>query len=119
MFCYQCEQTAHGTGCVEFGICGKDETVAALQDLLVHATKGIAMHAHRAGRLGVRDDMIGRFVLEALFTTVTNVNFDADRMVEMLREAGRMRDHARRQYAEACAAAGETPSRLRISAAVK
>lgn len=112
MFCYQCEQTAHGTGCVDIGICGKDDKVAALQDLLVHATKGIAMHAHRARRLGARDDGIDRFVLESLFTTVTNVNFDTERMAEMLREAGSVLDHARRHHEEACAAAGTAPEEL-------
>ena len=55
MFCYQCEQTTKGTGCTQIGVCGKDETAATLQDLIVHATKGIAMYAHRAAKLGARD----------------------------------------------------------------
>ena len=52
MFCYQCEQTAMGTGCTVRGVCGKDATTAALQDLLLYATKGISMYAHRAAELG-------------------------------------------------------------------
>ena len=55
MFCYQCEQTTQGTGCTSTGACGKDATTAALQDLLVHAAKGISMYAHRARTLGARD----------------------------------------------------------------
>ena len=51
MFCYQCEQTAKGTGCTTFGVCGKDPETAALQDLLVHAVEGVAQYAHRAGQL--------------------------------------------------------------------
>ena len=81
MFCYQCEQTAKGTGCTTSGVCGKDPETAALQDLLVHATKGIA-HVRapgaRAGRDGPRS--VDVFVVEALFTTVTNVNFDPARL---------------------------------------
>ena len=55
MFCYQCEQTSKGTGCQQIGVCGKEPETAALQDLLVHATKGLSMYAHRAAQLGVRD----------------------------------------------------------------
>ncbi len=54
MFCYQCEQTAKGTGCDVFGVCGKDPKTAALQDLLLYATKGISMYAHRAAQLAQR-----------------------------------------------------------------
>ena len=60
MFCYQCEQSFRGTGCTTLGVCGKDETTATLQDLLVYATKGIAMYAHRAAQLGVRDAAVDR-----------------------------------------------------------
>ena len=52
MFCYQCEQTTKGSGCQQIGVCGKEPETAALQDLLVHATKGVSMYAHRAARLG-------------------------------------------------------------------
>ena len=53
MFCYQCEQTSKGAGCQQIGVCGKEPETAALQDLLVHATKGLSMYAHRAAQLGV------------------------------------------------------------------
>jgi hydroxylamine reductase len=109
MFCYQCEQTRYGTGCVELGVCGKDPTTAALQDLLVHAAKGIAMYAHRARKLGAMDRTIDVFVIEALFTTVTNVNFHAPRLQEMIHRAAQVRDQARALYEEACRRAGKTP----------
>ena len=108
MFCYQCEQTSKGTGCTEFATCGKDEESAVLQDLLVHAAEGIAQYNHRAQQLGARDATIDRFLLEALFTTVTNVNFDAERIAGMLQQAARVRDQARDLYTKAVASAGKT-----------
>ena len=95
MFCYQCEQTKNGTGCTSFGVCGKDPVSAALQNLLIYATKGIAMYAHRAREWGARDDDVDRFTVEALFTTVTNVNFDPRRLEDLVRRAAEMRDRAR------------------------
>ena len=112
MFCYQCEQTTNGTGCVEIGICGKDPQTAALQDLLVHATKGISMYAHRAEKLGKRDPLVDRFVIEALFATVTNVDFDPVRLQEHLEEAAAMRDRARALYEAACREKGTSPEVL-------
>lgn len=112
MFCYQCEQTARGTGCNVVGVCGKSAEVSDLQDLLVHAAKGIAMYAHRARGLGSVDREIDRFVVEALFTTVTNVNFDNLRMAEMIARASSARRSAKRLYEEACARAGRKPEVL-------
>lgn len=100
MFCYQCEQTAKGTGCTVAGVCGKDATTAALQDLLVYATKGIAYWAGRAREAGAKAPEVDRFVLEALFTTVTNVNFDPERIALMIRSAADIRDCARALYNE-------------------
>ena len=105
MFCYQCEQTKDGTGCTTFGVCGKDPISAALQDLLVHATKGVSMYAHRARQSGARDAEVDRFVVEALFTTVTNVNFDPDRLEALVRRAATMRDRARDLAHQGCSAA--------------
>lgn len=112
MFCYQCEQTAKGTGCTVMGVCGKSAEVSDLQDLLIHAAKGIAMYAHRARGLGAVDGEIDRFVVEALFTTVTNVNFDNIRMAEMIAQAGVVRSKARKLYENACARAGRTAEPL-------
>lgn len=112
MFCNQCEQTLQGTGCEKIGVCGKDETVAALQDLLVHVSKGISMYAHRAAGLGMQDPEIDHFVIQALFTTVTNVDFDEVRMQTILHEAATMLNRARDLYTEACQKKGVTPDTL-------
>ncbi|MFH1063366.1 MAG: hydroxylamine reductase [Candidatus Omnitrophota bacterium] len=80
MFCRQCEQTAKGTGCTVQGVCGKDEKVAGLQDALTYALVGIGIYGKLARDLGVKDQETDRFVMEGLFTAVTNVNFDIERI---------------------------------------
>ncbi len=112
MFCYQCEQTAHGTGCVRSGVCGKDPTTAAFQDALLHVTEGLAMYAHRARALGVTDRELNVATIEALFTTVTNVNFDAQRVEGWVRKVANLRDRAKALYEEAARKAGQTPEEL-------
>ncbi len=112
MFCYQCEQTAKGTGCNTFGVCGKGPDEAALQDLLIYATKGIAQYAHLARGAGVTDADTDRFVIEALFTTVTNVNFDAARLEGLIRKAGQIRNRIRSKYEDACRAAGVAAAKV-------
>jgi len=112
MFCYQCEQTAKGTGCTVQGVCGKDDTTAVLQDLLVHAAKGISVYAHRAGQLGARDRQVDVFIVEALFATVTNVDFAPQRLGQHLEQAAQIRDKAGSVYEAACAKAGKTPETL-------
>jgi hydroxylamine reductase len=110
MFCYQCEQTSKGEGCQTLGVCGKDDTTAALQDLLIHAIKGISMYAYRAGQLGASDPEIDAFTIKAIFSTLTNVNFDPDRLVGLIHEAITTRDAARDMYERASVAAGVAPS---------
>jgi len=112
MFCYQCEQTAKGSGCTVSGVCGKEPETAALQDLLVHATKGIAMYAHRARKLGVHDAEADVFVVEALFSTVTNVNFDTARLEGLLRRAAGVLEKARALYEEVCKKSGTLAEEL-------
>jgi len=107
MYCFQCEQTAKGTGCTVAGVCGKDTKTAALQDLLIHATKGVSMWAHRAAQLGRRDKEVDVFVIEALFSTITNVDFDPLRLEEILRRAAVVRDKAKAM----CEATGPNSSR--------
>ena len=109
MFCYQCEQTKGGTGCTTLGVCGKDAPTAALQDLLVHATKGIAQYGHRAGKQGARDREVDVFTVEALFSTVTNVNFDPQRLTTLLGQAAKIRDKAKMLYERSCRQAGSKP----------
>ncbi|MCK5249802.1 MAG: hydroxylamine reductase, partial [Spirochaetaceae bacterium] len=79
MFCFQCQEAAGGTGCTVKGVCGKTDVVAAEQDLLIYAVKGLAWAAETAGRYNVTvDDEVGRFIMYGLFTTITNANFDSD-----------------------------------------
>jgi len=119
MFCYQCEQTAKGTGCTVQGVCGKDGKVAALQDLLVHAAKGLSMYAHRARQLGVKDREIDVFTLEALFSTITNVDFDPERLQKLIAKCAKLRDKAKKLYEGACAAKGKKGDKLGGPAAWK
>jgi hydroxylamine reductase len=112
MFCYQCEQTAKGTGCTVQGVCGKDETCATLQDLLLYATKGVAQYAHRARQLGASHPEVNAFTVEALFATITNVDFDPARLEGLLKRAAEMRLNAKRMYEDACHKAGKTPENL-------
>jgi len=106
MFCYQCEQTAKGTGCTVSGVCGKDPVTAGLQDALVGATLGVSQVAHALGQLGVRDHAADVFMLEALFTTVTNVNFDPQRIEPLIRKGSAMRDALKARYEATCKAKG-------------
>ncbi|HZD59803.1 MAG TPA: hydroxylamine reductase [Anaerolineae bacterium] len=92
MFCYQCEQTAKGTGCTVSGVCGKQPDVAALQDLLTHAVKGLSLYASEGKRAGVSDQEVDRFTIEALFATLTNVNFDPDRLVSLINRSVELRE---------------------------
>jgi len=112
MFCYQCEQTAKGAGCTILGVCGKDETAATLQDLIVYAAKGIAMYAHRAAQLSARDPKIDKAVIELLFATVTNVDFDPQRLQQHLKEASQILGRAKKLYEEACSKSGRSPETL-------
>ncbi len=87
------------------GVCGKDAETADLQDLLVYAAKGISMYAHRTRQLGASDRGIDVFVMEALFSTLTNVNFDPDRLEGLLRKADEVLQQAKQLYVAACSAA--------------
>lgn len=112
MFCFQCEQTRGGEACTSLGVCGKDEQTAELQDLLFHATIGISQYAAAAQTFGVRDQQVDRFVLDALFTTVTNVNFDAENIHHILSAAAMMRTRAQALYEQAARDAGQEPETL-------
>ena len=92
MFCYQCEQTAGGKGCTKVGVCGKQPDVAALQDLLVYALRGLAQVVLEGRKAGVNDPAIGGFICKALFSTLTNVNFDAQRISGLVDKAVALRD---------------------------
>jgi len=91
MYCNQCEQTAHCTACVDaIGVCGKNEDVQSLQETLLYGLKGMAAYAHHARRLGKSDPAVSAFIEEALFATMTNVNFDIETLFELCMTCGKM-----------------------------
>ena len=98
MFCYQCEQTAGGKGCTKIGVCGKTPEIAALQDLLIYQIKGISCYVNEILNKGENiDKYIVSFIENSLFTTLTNVNFDADVHIEMLKESQKIKEKLRKQ----------------------
>lgn len=90
MFCYQCEQTAGGTGCTKVGVCGKNEDIASLQDTLIIGLKGVAAYAYHARELGARDEQVDAFMHDGLFSTLTNVNFDLNDHIAKVLKCGEM-----------------------------
>jgi len=88
MFCYQCSQTVRGTGCTRKGVCGKDATVARLQDNLIFAIKGISAYNYHAKELGYNDPEVDEFLTKALYSTLTNVNFDTADLIQLGLDAG-------------------------------
>lgn len=87
MFCQQCEQTPKG-GCTKIGVCGKDENIASLQETIIYALKGIAAYATHARQLGYSDPEVDTITQEALYTTLTNVNFNLQEHVAMAMKVG-------------------------------
>lgn len=92
MYCYQCEETAKGCGCTSMGVCGKDAETAGLQDVLIYLTKGIALRNLAATEKGEGKKEAGKFIAEALFATLTNVNFDRQRFHAYIDTAVALRD---------------------------
>ena len=109
MFCYQCEQTANGKGCTRLGVCGKTPEIANLQDLLIYQVKGISCYgkvlselicelihlAETAVKNERRTKTADRLLMDGLFTTLTNVNFDAEVHVQLLQESQKIKDSLR------------------------
>jgi hydroxylamine reductase len=92
MFCFQCEQTANEKGCTQYGVCGKSPEVAALQDLLIYALKGLSQVANEARKHEITDEEADIFTCKALFSTLTNVNFDPNRFVKLIKKTVQLRD---------------------------
>ncbi len=105
MFCWQCEQTALGTGCSTFGVCGKTPDVAKLQDLLIYTLRGLSQVSLEARKVGVKDEQTDLFIAEAAFVTLTNVSFDPDSIVRYLNWAIEARESLKKKVA---AAGGKT-----------
>jgi len=112
MFCYQCEQTAKGAGCTVLGVCGKEPTTAALQDLLVYALKDLSRYANRARQIGSVDKAVNVFTVKVLFSTLTNVDFDPARFQTLLREAASIKERAKSLYEAACKRSGKKAEQL-------
>jgi hydroxylamine reductase len=104
MFCYQCEQTAKGEGCTKIGVCGKEPEVAALQDLLTYGLIGLSQVAVEGRKVGISDRDVNVFTVKASFSTLTNVDFDPDRFVDLINQAVEKRE----QLAEKVKSAGGT-----------
>jgi hydroxylamine reductase len=106
MFCFQCQETVHNEGCTVRGVCGKSEEVAALQEALLYLLKGLSVYCVRARELGISDAQTNRFLMQGLFATITNVNFDPDRFVVLASQAMALRDAMRDKVMTACPHAG-------------
>lgn len=95
MFCFQCQEAAKGTGCTLRGVCGKPADVANLQDLLIYSLKGISFYNNRARELGIDTKKADRLIVEGLFMTITNANFDKARFVARIKDALKLRDEVK------------------------
>lgn len=101
MYCNQCEQTAKGTACTTIGVCGKQNSTAALQDLLIHAIQGLALYTQEGRKAGIVDKKINHFINEAIFTTLTNVNFENARIIQLIQKAVDLRQQVKEKITAA------------------
>ena len=113
MFCYQCQETAKGTGCTVRGVCGKTDEVANMQDLLIFVLKGISIYSTKARELGIENAKVNKFVYEGLFMTITNANFDKERFIKNVREGLKLREEIKNELIKA---GGTIPKNLHESA---
>jgi len=101
MFCFQCQETAKGAGCTRKGVCGKEADVANMQDLLIYVCKGISVYSTRARKLGMENLTVNKFIIDSLFMTITNANFDREDFVKKVKEGFSVRDEIKEQYLNA------------------
>ncbi|MFO7924377.1 MAG: hydroxylamine reductase [Bacteroidales bacterium] len=95
MFCFQCQEAAKGTGCTIRGVCGKTDDVAGLQDVLMFVLKGLSLYTTAARKAGIEKPEINKFIVDSLFATITNANFDRDVFIRMIQEGLEMRNKLR------------------------
>jgi hydroxylamine reductase len=93
MFCYQCEQAAKGVACTVQGVCGKNPEVAALQDVLIYTLQGLSQVAVEGREVGVSDREVNVFTVKAAFSTLTNVDFDPERFIKLIRQGVDLREN--------------------------
>lgn len=108
MFCYQCQETLKNQGCTAIGVCGKPAEVANLQDLLIYSLKGLSWLNLKAREKGINEEGTDRFLIEGLFSTVTNVNFDREFFLERIKESVGLREHLKALLRQA----GVSPAEL-------
>jgi len=102
MFCNQCEQTLQDSGCIKAGVCGKNHETASLQDLLTYAIRGLCQVTMAARTSGINDPAINRFISKAIFSTLTNVNFDPIRLQDMINQTVEKRENLNSKLADTC-----------------
>ena len=115
MFCNQCEQTAKGIRCNTVGVCGKNEDISSLQDTLIYGLKGIAAYDFHARELGYADPEVAEFYSRALFSTLTNVNFDLDSTLNLVLECGKVNYKAMEVLDKANSERFGTPGPVEVS----
>jgi len=98
MFCFQCQEAAKNTGCTIKGVCGKTDEVARMQDLLIYVTKGISIYAQLAKEKGIKSEDVNHFVMDALFTTITNANFDYYAIVSKVKKGLILKEKIKNEY---------------------
>ena len=92
MFCFQCQETAKGTGCTIKGVCGKNDEVANLQDMLMYVLRGVSVFSNAAREKGIENDEVNKFIFDGLFTTITNANFDKNVFLNRIKKGIELRD---------------------------
>jgi len=101
MFCYQCQETAKGSGCTKRGVCGKSDDLANMQDLLIYILKGISIYNTRARELGIQNEKVNQFIFNSLFMTITNANWDKTVFIEKIKEGIKLREEIKSQLLKA------------------
>jgi len=101
MFCFQCQETAKNAGCTVKGVCGKNEGLANLQDLLIYTLKGISIYGEKAREFGIVDKRAGLFIAKGLFATITNANWKEEWFFDYVREGLKIRDELKDKFLKA------------------
>lgn len=109
MFCFQCQETAKGTGCTRRGVCGKEADLANIQDLLIYTCKGISVYSSKARQLGIENTKANKFIIDSLFMTITNANFEKTDFINKIREGLALREEVKAQFHNA---GGKLPQNL-------
>ncbi len=98
MFCFQCQETAKNTGCTVRGVCGKQEDLANLQDLMIYTLRGISIYGEKAKELGIVDREAGLFIAQGLFATITNANWSEEWFFDHIRQALKVRENLKEKF---------------------